>query len=161
MALALQSKDYDLSSFKATRIEPFLLALANDLNTANALAELYNVTEEGSLLSSKNGFIPLSKVADDKNWKYKPLVARRPSSNDANRFLGLWKDHIGEKEKRPDMTWSLDFSIDNRPIIEYVCKDWHLGIIENGEVTDFSVAKRFHHILSNEHDYLIINSDIF
>lgn len=125
------------------------------------VAELYNVSEEGALLSSKNGFIPLNKVADDKNWKYKPLVERRPSSNNANRLLGLWKDQIGEKEKQPDMTWSLDFSIDNRPIIEYVCKDWHLGIIENGEVTDFSVAKRFHHILSNEHDYLIINSDIF
>lgn len=48
MALALQSKDYDLSSFKATRIEPFLLALANDLNTANALAELYNVIKEAN-----------------------------------------------------------------------------------------------------------------
>ena len=43
LALKLQISDVDLSSGQATYIEPFLNALADDLNTANALTELYNV----------------------------------------------------------------------------------------------------------------------
>ncbi len=43
MALALQMKNLDLTTFKASYIDNFLLALSDDLNTANALAELYNV----------------------------------------------------------------------------------------------------------------------
>ena len=43
LALKLQTSDVDLSSGQATYIGPFLNALADDLNTANALTELYNV----------------------------------------------------------------------------------------------------------------------
>ena len=43
LALKLQSNDVDLSKGKATYIDNFLLALADDLNTSNALSELYNV----------------------------------------------------------------------------------------------------------------------
>ena len=43
LALKLQTSDVDLSKGQATYIEPFLLALADDLNTANSLTELYNV----------------------------------------------------------------------------------------------------------------------
>ena len=43
LALKLQVNDVDLSKGKATYIDNFLLALADDLNTSNALSELYNV----------------------------------------------------------------------------------------------------------------------
>ena len=43
LALKLQTSDVDLSSGKATYIDNFLAALADDLNTSNALTELYNV----------------------------------------------------------------------------------------------------------------------
>lgn len=43
LALKLQNSDVSLSKGQATYIEPFLNALADDLNTANALTELYNV----------------------------------------------------------------------------------------------------------------------
>ena len=43
LALKLQVNDIGLTSGKATYIDNFLLALSNDLNTSNALSELYNV----------------------------------------------------------------------------------------------------------------------
>ena len=43
LALKLQTSDVDLSFGKPTYIDNFLTALADDLNTSNALTELYNV----------------------------------------------------------------------------------------------------------------------
>ena len=43
LALKLQSNNVDLSKGNPTYINNFLLALADDLNTSNALSELYNV----------------------------------------------------------------------------------------------------------------------
>ena len=43
LALKLQSNNVNLDEGKPTYLEPFLLSLADDLNTANALTELYNV----------------------------------------------------------------------------------------------------------------------
>lgn len=43
LALKLQTSDMDLSKGEAKYINPFLLALADDLNTANALMELFNL----------------------------------------------------------------------------------------------------------------------
>ena len=48
MALQLQANDIDLEKGKPVYIDKFLEALANDLNTANALAELYNLVKEGN-----------------------------------------------------------------------------------------------------------------
>lgn len=45
-ALKLQSNNIDLNQGKPLYIDNFLAALADDLNTANALAELYNVLKE-------------------------------------------------------------------------------------------------------------------
>ena len=42
-ALLLQSNDIDIESYKPTYINNFLEALADDMNTSNALMELYNV----------------------------------------------------------------------------------------------------------------------
>ena len=44
-ALKLQVNDVDLEKSEPTYINPFLEALADDLNTANALSELYNVVK--------------------------------------------------------------------------------------------------------------------
>ena len=44
-ALLLQTSDKDIDSYKPTYIDNFLLALADDLNTSNALMELYNVVK--------------------------------------------------------------------------------------------------------------------
>ena len=42
-ALLLQTSDLDIDSFKPTYIDNFLNAIADDMNTSNALMELYNV----------------------------------------------------------------------------------------------------------------------
>lgn len=50
MALALQSKSVDLDSLSVSQeyMDRFLSALADDLNTANAIAELYSVLKEAN-----------------------------------------------------------------------------------------------------------------
>ena len=48
MALALQSHDIDLEKLSPAYIEPFLNALADDLNTANALAVTYDLIKKGN-----------------------------------------------------------------------------------------------------------------
>ena len=48
LALALQKNDANLSKGKPSYINAFLLALADDLNTANALAEMFNVIKEAN-----------------------------------------------------------------------------------------------------------------
>lgn len=48
MALALQSRDVDLDNLSPSYIQPFLDALADDLNTANALAILYDLIKKGN-----------------------------------------------------------------------------------------------------------------
>ena len=44
-SLKLQANRYDFTKAKPAYIEPFLLALADDLNTANALMELFNIVK--------------------------------------------------------------------------------------------------------------------
>ena len=48
LALKLQTSDIDMSKGKVRNIEPFLLALADDLNTSNALSELYEVIKQAN-----------------------------------------------------------------------------------------------------------------
>ena len=48
MALKLQTNNIDLSKGQPLYIENFLNAMADDLNTANALAELYNLIKESN-----------------------------------------------------------------------------------------------------------------
>ena len=50
MNLMLQSNGYDLNSFKPLYIDKFILSLADDLNTANALMELYSLVKEANQL---------------------------------------------------------------------------------------------------------------
>ena len=55
MALKLQTSNVDLSKGKPVYIEKFIASLADDLNTANALAELYNVLKDANqIIRSKD-----------------------------------------------------------------------------------------------------------
>lgn len=48
MALTLQSHDINLDALTPSFIQPFLNALADDLNTANGLMEVYNIIKEAN-----------------------------------------------------------------------------------------------------------------
>ena len=50
MNLALQANGYDIESFKPLYIDKFLLSMSDDLNTANALMELYSLVKEANQL---------------------------------------------------------------------------------------------------------------
>ena len=50
IALKLQSNDVNLSQGKPTYIDGFLSSLADDLNTANALSQMYDVIKRGNQL---------------------------------------------------------------------------------------------------------------
>ena len=45
LALKLQTSDIDMNEGKVRNIEPFLSALADDLNTSNALSEVYELVK--------------------------------------------------------------------------------------------------------------------
>ena len=63
MALKLQTSNVDLSKGKPVYIEKFIASLADDLNTANALAELYNVLKDANqIIRSKDA--DLDKLND-------------------------------------------------------------------------------------------------
>lgn len=50
MNLMLQANGYQLDSFKPLYIDKFIASLADDLNTANALMELYSLIKEANQL---------------------------------------------------------------------------------------------------------------
>lgn len=63
LALKLQTSEVDLSKGEAKYIEPFLNALSDDLNTSNALSELYQVVKEANMtLRTKD--VDLNKLND-------------------------------------------------------------------------------------------------
>ena len=63
MALKLQMNGTDLNEGKPVYIEKFIEALADDLNTANALAELYNLIKESNQ-TIRNREIDYQKLND-------------------------------------------------------------------------------------------------
>lgn len=63
LALKLQVNNVDLSKGKPSKIDGFLYALADDLNTSNALAELYNVIKLANQ-EIRNKDIDLNKLND-------------------------------------------------------------------------------------------------
>ena len=50
MNLMLQANGYSLDAFKPVYVDKFILSLADDLNTANALMELYALVKEANQL---------------------------------------------------------------------------------------------------------------
>jgi cysteinyl-tRNA synthetase len=63
LALALQINNVDVPQGKTSNMEKFLEALADDLNTANALAELYQVTKVANQIL-RNREINLQKASE-------------------------------------------------------------------------------------------------
>lgn len=63
LALNLQINNYDFNLGQATNIDKFLESLADDLNTANALAEVYQITKDANQIL-RNKEINLQKAAD-------------------------------------------------------------------------------------------------
>lgn len=63
IAVKLQINEIDLENGKSTRMEPFLHALADDLNTSNALSELFKILKEGNTLL-RNKDIDLNTLKD-------------------------------------------------------------------------------------------------
>lgn len=116
-ALLLQVNNIDINSGKATYIQPFIDALADDLNTANALMEVFNViklinqevrTKECDLNKLNNLFktlndmfyvlgLPLSYVKmseEDKNIYQNYLISKNNKdfeASDKNRKLLIEK----------------------------------------------------------------------
>ena len=52
MNLMLQANGYNLDSFKPLYIDKFVLSLADDLNTANAITVLYDVLKDSEISSN-------------------------------------------------------------------------------------------------------------
>lgn len=63
LAVKLQMNDIDLENGQSTRMDPFLHALADDLNTSNALSELFKILKEGNTLL-RNKEIDFSAMKD-------------------------------------------------------------------------------------------------
>lgn len=63
LALKLQVENYDLSLCKPVYIDSFLKALSDDLNTANALTELFNIIKESNI-ALRNREISLQKLGE-------------------------------------------------------------------------------------------------
>ena len=63
LAVKLQENDISLSSGKALFIEPFLLALADDLNTSNALSEVHNIIKLANQALRKKD-VDLSEISN-------------------------------------------------------------------------------------------------
>lgn len=63
LALYMQINDYDFNLGKTINIDKFLNSLADDLNTSNALAEVYQTTKDANQIL-RNKEINLQKVAN-------------------------------------------------------------------------------------------------
>lgn len=63
LALKLQTSGISLEAGEAKYIDKFLLALADDLNTSNALSELYQVVKEANM-TLRSREVDLNKLAD-------------------------------------------------------------------------------------------------
>lgn len=91
MALQLQVNDIDLNSGKPVYIEKFIASLADDLNTANALAELYNLIKESNQ-TIRSREIDFAKLAD----QFKTLT-------DMFNVLGLNIEYVKLSDEDKDL----------------------------------------------------------
>ncbi len=102
LALKLQANDVDLDKGQATYIEPFLLALADDLNTANALTEIYNIMKLANqeLRNRESDLEKLNNLFKTLNDMFGVLGLDIPyvkmSANDKN----LYQNYLISKENK-------------------------------------------------------------
>ena len=102
MNLILQVNGYNLDNFKPLYIDNFILSLADDLNTANALMELYGLVKEANQLirSKEIDFEKLGNISKTLNDMFNILgldIHRRILNEDE---LKLYKDYILYKQEK-------------------------------------------------------------
>ena len=100
LALKLQTSGVDLSKGQATYIEPFLLALADDLNTANALTELYNVIKLANqeLRTREADLEKLNNLFKSLNDMFMVLGLDIPYVKMSEDDLNLYQKYVKSKE---------------------------------------------------------------
>ena len=100
--LMLQANGYDLDSFKPAYIDNFILSLADDLNTANALMELYSLVKEANQLvrSKEVDFERLGNISMTLKDMFYVLgldISRRVLTPDE---LKLYQDYLHYKKEK-------------------------------------------------------------
>lgn len=107
------------------------------------------VTEGGLYHAQKLGFIEYSPFGFSPNKQVDCMMFRglvssvqlKPYRNDCKLCFVVWKNNpcgIGI----PDLYYDL-LSDDKLPLIDYLYKDWYVGIMEKGVVRKQNVVKRF------------------
>lgn len=100
--LMLQANGYNLDSFKPVYIDKFIVSLADDLNTANALMELYNLVKEANQLvrSREVDFEKLGNISMTLKDMFYVLgldIERRVLSDEE---LKLYQDYLNYKKEK-------------------------------------------------------------
>ena len=100
--LMLQANGYKLDSFKPLYIDKFIASLAGDLNTANALMELYNLVKEANQLvrSREVDFEKLGNISMTLKDMFYVLglnIERRVLSDEE---LKLYQDYLNYKKEK-------------------------------------------------------------
>ena len=100
--LMLQANGYKLDSFKPLYIDKFIASLADDLNTANALMELYNLVKEANQLvrSKEVDFEKLGNISATLHDMFFVLgidIERRILSDEE---LRLYQDYLNYKKEK-------------------------------------------------------------
>lgn len=101
--LLLQVNGYDLNSFKPLYIDKFILSLADDLNTANALMELYSLVKEANQLirSREIDFEKLGNISKTLTDMFFVLGLDIPLRILDKEELKMYEDYLNlKKEKR-------------------------------------------------------------
>lgn len=120
----------------------------------------YYVTYEGWRLAKSIGFKKVNKYSDSRNWIYKSLTDARKQNWNANTRLVMWKKEYLSSTTKPDFSWNLDFSRNNKPIIAYAHGNYGIGIVKDGKLIEFNKVKRFHQIDERSYDYIIVDESM-
>lgn len=102
MNLTLQANGYKLDSFQPTFIDKFILSLADDLNTANALMELYSLIKEANQIvrSKEIDFMKLGNISKTLNDMFYVLgidIERRILNEEE---LSLYNQYLSFKKEK-------------------------------------------------------------
>lgn len=102
MALTLQVNGVDLEKGKPLYIDNFINAMADDLNTANAMMELYNLIKEANM-TLRNREIDLEKLNDQfktMSDMFYVLGLNIPYVKLSDEDLKLYKEYIEAKKNK-------------------------------------------------------------
>lgn len=100
--LLLQANGYKLDSFKPLYIDKFIASLADDLNTANALMELYNLVKEANQLvrSKEPDFVKLGNISKTLHDMFYVLGLDIETRVLNDEELKLYQDYLNYKKEK-------------------------------------------------------------